>query len=505
MEKTNSEIQYNGMTETETKEFKKLLSKFIKSYGKKADSISDKEWLKGQFKEELTDLSEEQAEKMAEETIEAIQEYDENLKSVNQAAKKGTSKEQWLSNKIAQAATGVSVVQHGEYLNQINNSLTNANAQMLRTITTKSGEISQSYNLDGFIAEQFHVNTFNANAALAKSKYYAEVKVPEAGQTYGKNSVDVVILDRTSGKMTPVHQYQVKYGANARETIKMLRDYGDVTRYSNQQIVVPPEQVLEVQKAFPGKTVVSQIGGTDKVPVASIPLKKQDAKLLQTVSQDFDGLPTIDWNIFKTKELALQIGRNAGVMGVQAAAITTGFSLVEQLVKGEGIDVDETVTKALETGADAGIKAAATGALQVAVGRDIIRFIPQGTPVGVLANIACVGIENIKILAKVATGEITMSQALDQMGRTSVSMVYGLGWGAAGMGIGAWALSCIPFVGPVVGGLIGGMVGYMAGSKFGEAVYTGLKAVGKGVASVCKSAWNGIKSAGNKIKNFLFG
>lgn len=204
-------------------------------------------------------------------------------------------------------------------MNQINNSLTNANAQMLRTITTKSGEISQSYNLDGFIAEQFHVNTFNANAALAKSKYYAEVKVPEAGQTYGKNSVDVVILDRTSGKMTPVHQYQVKYGANAKETIKMLRDYGDVTRYSNQQIVVPPEQVLEVQKAFPGKTVVSQIGGTDKVPITSNKLTKQSAKKLQTISQDLEAVPTVDWNLFQTKDLALQIGRNAGLMGVQAA------------------------------------------------------------------------------------------------------------------------------------------------------------------------------------------
>ena len=44
---------------------------------------------------------------------------------------------------------------------------------------------------------------------------------------------------------------------------------------------------------------------------------------------------------------------------------------------------------------------------------------------------------------------------MDQMGRTSVSMVYSLGWGAAGMGIGAAALAWIPIVGPVVGGLVG--------------------------------------------------
>lgn len=505
METMNSEIQFDKMTEAETKEFKRLLSKFIKSYGKKDEAVSDKAWLKEQFIEELTEISEEQAEKMAEETVGAIQEYNDNLNSLNESAKKGINKEQWLANKIAKAATGVSIIQHGEYLNQINNSLTNANAQIMRTITTKSGEISQSYNLDGFIAEQFHVNTFNANAAVAKSNYYAEVKVPEAGQTYGKNSIDIVIRDRTSGKLTPVHQYQVKYGANAKETIKMLREHGDVTKYSNQQIVVPPDQVLEVQKAFPGKTVVSRIGGTEKVSITSSELTKQEAKELQTISQEIEAVPTMDWNSFKTKELALQVGRNAGLMGLQAAAITTGFSLAEQVVKGEGIDVEETVSLALETGADAGIKAATAGALKVSVEKGVIGFIPKGTPIGILANIACVGIENIKILSKVATGELTMSQALDQMGRTGVSMVYGIGWGTIGMGIGATALSWIPIVGPAVGGLVGGMIGYMAGSKFGESVYNGLKAVGKGIKSVCKSTWNGIKSAGNKIKNFLFG
>lgn len=500
----NTGVQFDNLTEKEAKEFKRLLSKFIKSYSQKDSSVSDKEWLKQQFKEEL-EIEDEKAEEMASETVDAIHEYDDNLKSVNEAAAKGISKEQWLANKIANAATGVSIIQHGEYLNQINNSLTNANAQMLRTVTTKAGEISQCQNLDGFIAEQFHVNTFNANAALAKSKFVAEVKVPEAGQTYGKNSIDIVVKDITTGKATPVHQYQVKYGANASETIKLLREHGDVTKYSNQQIVVPPEQVAEVQKAFPGKTVVSKIGGTDKVNVTSEALSKEQAKELQLKTQKDGTVPITDWNSFKTKELALQIGKNAGMAGVQAAAITTGFALAEQVIKGEGVDVEETVALALKTGVDSGVKAAATGALKVGVEKGVISIIPKGTPVGIIANIVCVGIENIKILSKVATGELTMSQALDQMGRTSVSMVYGLGWGIAGATIGAVALSWIPIVGPTVGGLVGGMVGYMAGSKVGQAVYTGLKAVGKGVATVCKSAWNGIKFAGNKIKNLIFG
>lgn len=502
------EPQFEELTEKEAREFKKLLTKFIKAYSKKTEDVSDKDWLKQQFMQELPELTDEQAEKLAIETVDSVKEYDENLASVNKAAKQGVSKEQWMANNIAKAASGVSVIDHGVYLASVDNALSNANAQMARMITTKSSDhtiVNQNMNLDGFIAEQHHVNSFNANAALQKSRYYAEVKVPADGQTYGKNSVDIVILDSANPKATPVHQYQVKYGANANETIKMLRDHADVTKYGNQQIVVPPDQVEAVQKAFPGKTVVSQIGGTDKVPVKSTELTKQQAKKLQLKVQEDGNVPLTDWNTFKNKDLALQIGKNAGLAGLQAATITTGFSLAAQVIKGEEIDADETVELALKTGADAGIKSAAAGALKVATEKGIIRLIPKGTPVGVIANIACVSIENIKILAKVANGELTMTQAMEQMGRTTVSMIYSIGWGTAGMAIGAAALSWIPIVGPVVGGLVGGVVGSMAGSKFGSAVYNGIKSVGKSISNACKVGWNKVKSTVSSFKRRIFG
>lgn len=504
MENTEKhEPQFEGMTETEAKAFKILLTKFIQSYSKKDGSMSDKEWLKMLFKEELPHLSDEQAEQFANQTVESIKDYDANYRSVNSAASKGISKEQWLADQIAKASAGVSVIQHGEYLNSIDKALTNGNAQMMRTVLTKAGKISQAYNLDGFIAEQHHVNSFNANAALTKSKFFAEVKVPEPGETYGKNSFDIVIRDATNPKAVAVHQYQVKYGKDAQATIQMLKAHGSVTKYSNQQIVVPPEQVAEVQKAFPGKTVVSQIGGTDKVPVTSNPLTKDQAKDLQLNTQNEGSVPTTDWNTFKTKDLAMQIGRNAGMVGLQAAAITAGFSLVEQAVRGEGIDIEETVELALRTGLDAGIKAAITGAVKVGVEKGVIGIIPQGTPAAVIANIVCVCIENVKILVKVASGELTMSQAIDRMGRTSVAMVFGLGWSSIGASIGPVVFAWIPVVGPVIGGLIGGIVGYMAGERFGGLVYEGLKAVARGVINTCRSSWNTIRSIERRIKTAI--
>lgn len=500
-----NDIQVDGLTEKEAKEFKKLLSKFVKSYSQKKEGVSDEEWLAKQYKAEMPEITDEQARKMAKETIDAIVEYDKNLSSLNDECSKGKSKERWFVDKVSEASVGVSVVEYGNYLQGIDDALTNANAQMLRTVTTKTGEISRQLYLDGFIAEQHHVNSFNANATAENSTFFAEVKVPGEGETYGKNSFDIVIRDSNNPKAIPVHQYQVKYGKSAKHTIKLLKEHGSVTKYSNQQIVVPPEQVEEVRKAFPGKTIVSEIGGTDKVPIKSSSLTKDEAEKMQLAVQKKGSTPTVDWNSFTTKDLLVNVAKNTGMAGIQAAAITTGFSLAAKVLSDEPIETEEVVEAALKTGADAGIKAAAAGALKVSAEKGIISIIPKGTPAGIIANIACVGIENIKILSKVATGELTMSQGLERMGRTTTSMVYGIGWSGAGAAIGATALSWVPVVGPIAGGLLGGMVGYMAGSKFGSAVYNGLRAVGRGVKNVVKSAWSGIKSFGRSFKRALFG
>jgi len=145
----NSDIQLEGLTEKEAREFKPLFTKFIKAYAKKEDGVSDKEWLAKQFREELPELTEEAAEKMASETVDSIKEYDDNLKDLNEACKQGETKESWFADKVAKASSGVSVINYGNYLNSIDNAVSIANEQMLRTITTKAGDVSRSMNLDG--------------------------------------------------------------------------------------------------------------------------------------------------------------------------------------------------------------------------------------------------------------------------------------------------------------------------------------------------------------------
>lgn len=501
----------DALTPQEAAALKEQIVRYVGSYAQKDAAVSDKDWMKNQLQQDIPALSDEEAERWAADGVAAISAYDADLASINEAAAKGRSKEQWFADKVSRASAGVSVVQQGQYLQSIDDALTCANEQMMQTVTTKAGTINQSPNLDGFIAEQHHAETFNARAALENSPYQAEVKVPKPGETYGKNSVDVVIKDTRSGAI--VHRYQVKYGADAKATIQMLRDSGSVTKYANQQIVVPPDQVAEVQRAFPGKTVVAEIGGTDKVPVRSAPLTKEQAKAQQEKVQKTGSFDAIDWTAFSTREAALAIGKNAGLLGLQAGAVAGGFALARQVASGEGADTDKAVKAALETGADAGIKLAVTGAVKASAerGKLLGRVIPKGTSSRAIGQMVCVAVEGAKILADAGKGKLTASQAMDRMGRTSVAMVYGLGWGTAGSEVGQLvglaALSGIPLVGPFLGrglgGLIGGLVGNMAGSTYGSAMYDGLKKVGGAVSAAAGTAWSALRSAKERIRTAI--
>lgn len=488
----NREVQLDGITEKEAGELYKVLKRFMKAYHEKDPECSDLEWLEECYRRELPEWEEEQTARLAGETLSGIREYDRNLESAREAARQGISSEKWLERKLTEAAKGLSINEFGNYLARIDTALADANAQMMRTVTTQAGETSQCMNLDGFIAEQHHVNTFNASAALKKLNYEARVQVPGPGETYGRNSFDTVIVDRTTGKI--VQQHQHKCGSTGQETIRLFRR----GNYNNQRFVVPADQVEEVQAAFPGKTVTSVIGG-EELGASSIPVTKAQVKELQTHVQAGGAMEKIGYDVFQTRDLIGHIGKNAALAGIQAAVVSTGFTLAAKVLSGEDTEPDAVMETAFTAGADSSVKAAATGALKVCSEKGVIAVIPPGMHVHWIASIACVGIENAKILARTAAGELTVTEALDQMGRTSTAMVCGLGAGAIGLGIGAAALSWIPVAGPILGGLLGGMAGYMAGSGIGEAAYSGAKKIGSAAVSAARGLWEGAKSVGRAV------
>ena len=227
------EQDFQPLTEEECQNLKPIMKTFMESYLKNKDTMELDKWLAFELKNNLDDLSDDEAQKMSEEIIESLEAAEESKESLKKAIKQGRSKESWFASQIKKATSRMSTQQIVDYLQGLDDEVTLANIFLDKTITTKQFNINQNPNLDGFIAEQYHAQTFNMNAKARGSKYWAEVLEPD-GHGYGKNSVDIVIRDEF-GKI--VKRYQSKYGKNAPGTNNQFG--GKNYKYNGQGKVVP--------------------------------------------------------------------------------------------------------------------------------------------------------------------------------------------------------------------------------------------------------------------------
>ena len=488
------------LSEEEAKGVSKIQRDFLESYAASKDKMPVEEWLPQELQKQLPEKTSEEIEEMSTEIISSLKVTGDMKVSQQKAIAAGRSKDSWFASTILQSTSQMSAQESARYLQNLDDAVKNANAAMHETITTKgSGYITPSMNpnLDGFIAEQHHVNSFNMNAAAKGSGLRAEVQPLKPGETYTKNGFDVIIKD-ASGKR--IHQYQMKYGATAEDTIRMINS----GNYNNQTLVVPEEQVAAVQEAFPNKTVTSTIGDGD---VSSKPLTKEQAKELQEKAQTGNFMDA-DWNDYVAKDIAIGIGKQTGYACLQGAAVGAGMAIATKVWNGEPIDGEEVIETAIVSGADFGVKTATAGALKAASEKGILKVIPKGTKGSTFANIAFVAIENVKVLGKVATGELTAKEGLDAMEQTTASCVAGIAASTKGASIGATIGSVLGPVGTAVGGFIGGTIGYMAGSKVAQTVVKGVQKVRDKAVEIVKSIGSavvsGVKSLARGVAR-LFG
>lgn len=470
--------------EDECRELKPIINDFIQSYIQNRD-IPVEEWLPSKMQESLPDRSSDEIKEMSDEIITAIKTSEEKQASLSKAIANGRSKESWLASEMKQATSGMTVQQTAQYLNGLDVALENANESLYRTITTQAGVVSQNPRLDGFIAEQYHAQTFNMNAEAAGSPYRAMVLEPN-GTGYAKNSVDLVIIDG-NGKV--VRRYQSKYCKDANATAQAF-EHGD---YRGQQKLVPERQEADIGKKC--TTVIESPDG-----VTSNPLSKSRAEQMRDEAQS-GNWNDLNWNEYRSKDLAIGIGKQAGYAALQGAAISVGFDIAQKLVAGEEIEAEEVVETALKSGADFGIKAAAAGALKVGVEKEVIKVIPKGTPASTIANIAYVAIEDVKAVGKMMTGELSFKEGVEKIEQTTVATTAGLVAMGKGTAIGATIGTVFGPVGTAIGGFIGGTIGYIAGSKVGEVVVKGVQKIREKAKDVVKSIGSGIKSVASKVSS----
>lgn len=475
------------ISEEEAKKLKPIQKQFIESYLANKDVMSVENWLDMEMKKSLPECSSAEVEKMSKEVITTLRLADEKRQELRDATNKGMSKESWFATEIKRATSAASTQEASRYLQNLDRAIESANEALHRTITTEAGVISQNPNLDGFIAEQYHAQTFNMNAEAAGSPYRAKVLEP-TGNGYAKNSVDIVIVDE-GGKT--VRRYQSKYCKDAASTAEAF-EQGD---YRGQQKLVPEGQGSEQVKKATEKLEAPD--GT-----VSNSLTKDKAKTMQEEAQS-GKWNDLNWNEYKAKDLAKGIGVKAGQAALMGAAVGAGVNIAKKVWNDETIDGEEVVEDALKSGADFGVKAALSGALKVGAEKGLVTVIPKGTPAGIIANIVHVGIENAKILGKVVNGEYTLKEGKEQMEQVTVSTVAGISASAKGAAIGAAIGTVLGPVGTAVGGFVGSTVGYMAGSAFGTAVVKAGQKVREKVKESLKEVKDFAVSAVSNIKNGL--
>jgi hypothetical protein len=478
---------------------------FVRSYRHKPEEVSDTNWLDGEFARYPALWENEDARGNAARTIvERVQSFAEEKRKLAEFKERGLTRESYLKSAIETGAKAHGINDVGQYAAEIDHALDQANRDNIELMYRADGGINQQWHLDGFLAEQHHVDTFNMEAAAQGSPYRAEVLKPAPGQTYGKNSVDIVIRDE-NGRI--VRRYQSKYGADA-EATQELFEQGD---YRGQRKLVPEGQGKDIKNS---SEVIEHEG------VKSKPLSKEKAKERQRKIQEAQEAKQYEWNEVNRKAIVENIGQKAGLavlcaVGFQGARVL-GRRIWNSLTGKANREIEEDAAEfaesALKSGVGTGLTVAVTGGITIAAKSGWLGVVLKGTPAGHIANAVCVGIEHAKVLADFARGKIDGGEAVDKAGEATCSLVGSLvagGWGAAT--VGAAVGTVLGPVGAVLGGIAGGMVGGIAGSTIGNAIYEGGKAVVSTVANRVRSAATsmveGAKSVvqgiGNAVSSFF--
>ena len=539
-----------------------IIQKFLRSYAeneKSQDKKDLKTWLVSELQNELPNKKAEDIEKIATELISGIEIYYTKKKEVEKYQSLGITNGDYVGNeileKVADEIEEAEIVdtkeiiedmkevsnilsQYNEamiyetaaikepqlvanvlstkfvnnYIDTVNTAIDNANKTIIESVTTKAGTINQNPNLDGFIFEEHHAGTFNIDASVKQKSYHAEALKPELGETYGKNSIDIVIED--SGKY--VKKYSAKAYKNANETAKSFYDKITGYKYKFQSKLVPTDQTREI------------VNSVDKIKFDNVESKgitKTEIKNIQSELQS--GNKKIDIFSFKkdvnTISISKQIGKQAMVNGTMGLGIGMVANIGANIITGKGVEAEEVIEAGIKTGASMGMARAVAGGIRVAVEKKVIptvfsRILTNNT----IGAVAVASMDIVGTAFKLGSGEITLGKAVKDIGK-SVGAAYGAivasGWGyAGGMAIaGMIGLGTIGAVGTILGvgvAVVAGAVCATVGSKVAGAIASGIGAVaetivdgavgivkaGKEVVkSVASGVWNGVKAVGGAI------
>ena len=526
-----------------------IIQKFLKSYAeneKSQDKKDLKTWLILELQNELPNKKVEDIEKIAIELISGIEIYYQKKKEVEKYQSVGITNGDYIGNEILEkvadeieeaeivdtkeviedmkeasnilsqyneamiyetasikepqlVANVLSTKYVNNYVDTVNNAIDIANKTLMESVTTKAGNINQNPNLDGFIFEEYHAGTFNIDATVKQKPYHAKVLKPKLGETYRKNSIDIVIED--SGKY--VKKYSAKAYKITNGTAKSFYDKNGY-KYKFQSKLVPTDQVGDI------------VNSVDKIKyndVESKGITKSEIKDIQNNLQN--GNKKADILNFKkdvnTISISKQIGKQAMLNGTMGLVAGMAGNIGMKIIQGKEVKVEEVIEVGIKTGASIGMATAVAGGIRVAVEKKVIptvfsKMLTNNT----IGAIAASSMDIIGTAFKLGSGKISLGQAVKDVGNS-----LGAGYGAiisSGIGFSSGmalattiGLGTIGTVGTILTGglaLVAGAVCGVIGSNIALKIANGL---GKITETVVDKAVDIVKSGMNTVKNMASG
>ena len=514
-----------------------ILKRFVKEYIKNKNQDLT-HWLIDRLKEEFPEKTQEQLLKESQELIAGVKLGKEKYELVKEKRALGISPSDVLAKDISKTAEGVSIKEVKEelksrseaiekvnissmykmtkgieiapnimafdkmtrYFDNINEVIAKGNQKMVDSLITKAGNINQNPQLDGFIFEQFHENTFNIDAAIKDiSGIRAEALVPKPGTGYGKNSIDLVVKVKRGETEYIVRKYQAKLSDNPEKLFKdgnykfQRRLYGE----GHEEI---------------GNTKVEYEG------IESDALSKSDAKVIQKEVQEgnLDAAKQTFENNVDVKSLSRQIAKQAltsATIGVgMGMALSTGI----KLAKDEEIKAEEVIIDGLKAGGSVGLSTAIAGGLKTAVEKKVI----TGWAANILKNNSVVGtiafsaLSLIGVASSIGSGDLSLKDGMKETGTILAGTYGGIKGSLAGIALAGGVIASVGTILAPVVAAVAGTIGYFAGStiasniakgaaEVASTVTSGVKEVIKAgynaVKNVASAAWNGVKSAASAI------
>lgn len=138
---------------------------------------------------------------------------------------------------------------------------------------------------------------------------------------------------------------------------------------------------------------------------------------------------SIEWNKYRVKAVANNIGRQANMLVLSAAV----NAMNRKIQDGESGGLSAVITDALQGGLQSDpeeIKAVVSGAMRAATEKGLTNLLPQDTPTEVIGELSGVAVEGARALFDAASGNISATEAMDMTGRASFAAACRLGSGA---------------------------------------------------------------------------